>query len=51
MERDGQSVIGILCDKVISGELLAEIPTAERLGISRTPVRRLHYAHMQHHAV
>jgi GntR family transcriptional regulator, vanillate catabolism transcriptional regulator len=44
MVRDGQSVIRILRDKIISGEFsagerLAEIPTAERLGISRTPVR------------
>lgn len=44
MARDGQSVIRILRDKIISGEFaagerLAEIPTAERLGISRTPVR------------
>jgi GntR family transcriptional regulator of vanillate catabolism len=44
MVRDGQSVIRILRDMIISGEFsagerLAEIPTAERLGISRTPVR------------
>lgn len=44
MVRDGQSVIRILRDKIISGEFaagerLAEIPTSERLGISRTPVR------------
>ena len=44
MARNGQSVIRILRDKIISGEFaagerLAEIPTAERLGISRTPVR------------
>lgn len=44
MVRDGQSVLRILRDKIISGEFsagerLAEIPTAERLGISRTPVR------------
>ncbi|MEP4892267.1 MAG: GntR family transcriptional regulator [Aliiglaciecola sp.] len=44
MMRDGQSVIRILRDKIISGEFvagerLAEIPTAERLGISRTPIR------------
>jgi GntR family transcriptional regulator of vanillate catabolism len=44
MARNGQSVIRILRDMIISGEFsagvrLAEIPTAERLGISRTPVR------------
>ncbi|KXI26751.1 GntR family transcriptional regulator [Paraglaciecola hydrolytica] len=44
MIRDGQSIISILRDKIISGEFsagerLAEIPTAERLGISRTPIR------------
>ncbi|MDP5029178.1 MAG: GntR family transcriptional regulator [Paraglaciecola sp.] len=44
MVRDGQSVVRILRDKIISGEFsagerLAEIPTADRLGISRTPVR------------
>jgi GntR family transcriptional regulator of vanillate catabolism len=44
MVRDGQSVIRILRDMIISGEFssgkrLAEIPTAERLGVSRTPVR------------
>jgi len=44
MVRDGKAVIRILRDKIISGEFsagerLAEIPTAERLGISRTPVR------------
>lgn len=44
MARDGQTVICILRNKIISGEFspgerLAEIPTAERLGISRTPVR------------
>jgi len=42
--RDKQSVICILRDKIISGEFtagerLAEIPTAERLGVSRTPIR------------
>lgn len=44
MARDGQSVVRIIRDKIISGEFsagerLAEIPTAERLGVSRTPVR------------
>lgn len=42
--RDKQSVIRILRDKIISGEFesgerLAEIPTSERLGVSRTPIR------------
>jgi len=41
---DGQSVVRILRDKIISGEFaagarLAEIPTAEALGVSRTPIR------------
>lgn len=44
MVRDGKSVIRVLRDKILSGEFragerLAEIPTAEKLGISRTPVR------------
>lgn len=44
MVRDGKSVIRVLRDMILSGEFragerLAEIPTAERLGISRTPVR------------
>ncbi|MDC8831873.1 GntR family transcriptional regulator [Alteromonas gilva] len=44
MPREGQAVISILRDKIVSGEFaagqrLAEIPTAELLGVSRTPVR------------
>jgi GntR family transcriptional regulator of vanillate catabolism len=44
MAREGQAVVSILRDKIVSGEFpagerLAEIPTAELLGISRTPVR------------
>lgn len=44
MPREGQAVISILRDKIVSGvfpagERLAEIPTAELLGVSRTPVR------------
>ncbi|WP_254843440.1 GntR family transcriptional regulator [Shewanella sp. UCD-KL21] len=44
ISRDRESVIRILRDKIISGEFaagerLAEIPTAEHLGVSRTPVR------------
>ncbi|WJG09569.1 GntR family transcriptional regulator [Aliiglaciecola sp. LCG003] len=44
MTHDGQGVVSILRDKIVSGEFtagerLAEIPTAELLGISRTPIR------------
>lgn len=44
MAREGQGVVSILRDKIVSGEFtagerLAEIPTAELLGLSRTPVR------------
>lgn len=44
MAREGQAIVSILRDKIVSGEFpagerLAEIPTAELLGISRTPVR------------
>jgi GntR family transcriptional regulator of vanillate catabolism len=44
MAHEGQGVVSILRDKIVSGEFpagerLAEIPTAELLGISRTPVR------------
>ncbi|NVK56819.1 MAG: GntR family transcriptional regulator [Alteromonadaceae bacterium] len=44
MPREGQAVISILRDKIVSGEFpagqrLAEIPTADLLGVSRTPVR------------
>lgn len=44
MVRDKHSVLRILRDKIISGEFeagerLAEIPTAEKLGVSRTPIR------------
>lgn len=44
MTREGQGIVSILRDKIVSGEFpvgerLAEIPTAELLGISRTPVR------------
>jgi GntR family transcriptional regulator of vanillate catabolism len=44
MHKDKRPVINILRDKIISGEFpagkrLAEIPTAELLGVSRTPIR------------
>ncbi|GAC03420.1 GntR family transcriptional regulator [Paraglaciecola chathamensis] len=44
MAREGQAVVSILRDKIVSGEFpagerLAEIPTAALLGISRTPIR------------
>lgn len=44
MAREGQAVVSILRDKIVSGEFptgvrLAEIPTADLLGVSRTPVR------------
>lgn len=44
MSKPGQRVLSTLRQMIISGELaagerLAEIPTAERLGVSRTPVR------------
>lgn len=44
MQREGQTVISILRDKILSGEFtagkrLAEIPTSEALGVSRTPIR------------
>ncbi|KZN12822.1 GntR family transcriptional regulator [Marinomonas sp. TW1] len=44
MSKSGQEVISRLRQMVLSGELaagerIAEIPTAERLGVSRTPIR------------
>ncbi|MEN6669029.1 GntR family transcriptional regulator [Psychrobacter sp. B38] len=44
MSKAGQRVISALRQMIISGELvagerIAEIPTAERLGVSRTPIR------------
>lgn len=44
MSKSGQRVISALRQMIISGELvagerIAEIPTAERLGVSRTPIR------------
>ena len=44
MKKDKHAVLSILRDKILSGALkqgdrLAEIPTAELLGVSRTPVR------------
>jgi len=44
MSKAGQRVLSTLRQMIISGELaagerLAEIPTSERLGVSRTPVR------------
>ncbi|GGF82493.1 GntR family transcriptional regulator [Alteromonas lipolytica] len=44
MKKDKHAVLSILRDKILSGALkqgdrLAEIPTAEMLGVSRTPVR------------
>ena len=44
MSKAGQRVLSTLRQMIISGELaagerIAEIPTAERLGVSRTPVR------------
>ncbi|ETI58407.1 GntR family transcriptional regulator [Marinomonas profundimaris] len=44
MNKPGQQVIGRLRQMILSGELasgqrLAEIPTSEQLGVSRTPVR------------
>lgn len=44
MSKAGQRVLSTLRQMIISGELaagerVAEIPTAERLGVSRTPVR------------
>lgn len=44
MSQAGQRVLSTLRQMIISGELaagerIAEIPTAERLGVSRTPVR------------
>ncbi|SEG75333.1 GntR family transcriptional regulator [Marinobacterium lutimaris] len=44
MSRAGQRVLSTLRQMIISGELaagerIAEIPTAERLGVSRTPIR------------
>ncbi|SEB14953.1 GntR family transcriptional regulator [Marinobacterium iners] len=44
MSKAGQKVLSSLRQMIISGELkagerVAEIPTAERLGVSRTPVR------------
>ena len=44
MSEAGQRVISALRQMILSGELaagerIAEIPTAERLGVSRTPIR------------
>ncbi len=44
MKKDKHAVLSILRDKILSGALkqgdrLVEIPTAEMLGVSRTPVR------------
>ncbi len=44
MNNEGQGVLSILRQMILSGELpagerIAEIPTAERLGVSRTPIR------------
>ncbi|TYL47254.1 GntR family transcriptional regulator [Marinomonas sp. IMCC 4694] len=44
MSKPGQQVIGRLRQMILSGELasgqrLAEIPTSEQLGVSRTPIR------------
>lgn len=44
MNKDKHAVLSILRDKILSGTLeqgdrLAEIPTADMLGVSRTPVR------------
>ncbi|MFS1703256.1 GntR family transcriptional regulator [Alteromonas sp. AMM-1] len=44
MNKDKHAVLSILRDKILSGALqqgdrLAEIPTADMLGVSRTPVR------------
>lgn len=44
MSTSGQNVVSVLRQMILTGELkaaerLAEIPTSERLGVSRTPIR------------